>query len=152
MFTVNRKDGASKYIDTEGTHLVSIAKCEAILDGKGREIVTVTFKRQDGAAITDRFINQENVWWRVNSLVAATDHNVPDGTQVDFLGVKGSFLEFLTAMIGLELAIVTKFEDYTAKDGTPKKAVRVRSFRNANTVKPVSDLAGEEDAGEAAPW
>jgi hypothetical protein len=61
-------------------------------------------------------------------------------------------LEFLNAMIGLDLAIVTKFEEYTAKDGTPKRAVRVRSFRNAKTVTPPPDLSGEEDAGEVAPW
>lgn len=150
MFTVNRKDAGSKYIDTEDTHVVSVSKVEGALDNKGREVAKVTFKRHDGATIQDRFLNQENVWWRVNSLVAATDHNVPDGTTVDFLGVKGSFFEFLTGMVGLELAIVTKFEEYTTAAGETKKAVRVRQFKTAK-VEP-TNLDGEEDAGNAVPW
>lgn len=151
MFTVNRKEAGSKYIDTEGTHVVTIAKVEGALDAKGREVATITFKRHDGAAITDRFINQENVWWRVNALVAATDHNVPDGTTIDFLGKKGSFFEFLTGMVGLELAITTKAEEYVAKTGETKKAMRVRTFKSSKLAPP-PDLSTEEDAGNAMPW
>jgi len=78
--------------------------------------------------VSDRFINQENVWFRVNQLVVATKHNVPDGTQVDFLGVKGSYANFLRAMIGLELVITTKFEEYKS-NGETKQMLRVRSLK-----------------------
>jgi hypothetical protein len=108
MFQVNRKDAGGRYIDAEGEYTVTLTKVEENLDPKGREVCKLTFTTGDGASITDRFINQENVWFRVNQLVAATNHNVPDGTQVDFLGVKGSYANFLKSMIGLELVITTR--------------------------------------------
>lgn len=105
MYSVNRKDTGGRYIDADGDYTAIVAKVEETLDAKGREVCYVTFKTEDGASITDRFINQENVWFRVNQLVAATKHNVPDGTQVDFLGTKGSYASFLKTMIGLELRL-----------------------------------------------
>ena len=140
MFQVNRKDAGGRYIDSEGDFIVTLVKVEENLDPKGREVCKLTFKTDDGASITDRFINQENVWFRVNQLVAATNHNVPDGTQVDFLGVKGSYAEFLKAMIGLPLVITTKFEEYES-NGEKKKAVRLKSMKAA---PPTGDDAGEE--------
>lgn len=128
MFQVNRKEASGRYIDSEGDFTVTIAKVEESLDTKGREVCKVTFKTDDGATINDRFINQENVWFRVNQLVAATNHNVPDGTQVDFLGVKGSYANFLKAMIGLELVITTKFEEYE-QNGEKRKAVRLKNMK-----------------------
>ncbi len=129
MFQVNRKEAAGgRYIDTEGDFQVTLIKVEENLDPKGREVCKLTFRTEDGASISDRFLNQESVWWRVNSLVAATNHNVPDGTQVDFLGVKGSYANFLKSMIGLELIITTRFEDYES-NGEKKKAVRLKNMK-----------------------
>ena len=140
MFQVNRKEAAGgRYIDSEGDFIVTLVKVEENLDPKGREVCKLTFKTDDGASITDRFINQENVWFRVNQLVAATNHNVPDGTQVDFLGVKGSYANFLKAMIGLSLVITTKFEEYES-NGEKKKAVRLKNMK----VVPTGDDAGDE--------
>ena len=140
MFQVNRKEAAGgKYIDSEGDFIVTLVKVEENLDPKGREVCKLTFKTDDGASITDRFINQENVWFRVNQLVAATNHNVPDGTQVDFLGVKGSYANFLKAMIGLSLVITTKFEEYES-NGEKKKSVRLKNMKPV----PASDDGGDE--------
>ena len=136
MFQVNRKDAGGRYIDAEGDFTVTLAKVEENLDSKGREVCKLTFKTEDGASITDRFINQENVWFRVNQLVAATNHNVPDGRQFDFLGVKGSYANFLKAMIGLELVITTKFEEYES-NGEKKKAVRLKAMKPV--AKPDAD-------------
>lgn len=139
MFQVNRKDAGGKYIDSEGDFTVTLVKVEESLDPKGREVCKLTFKTDDGASITDRFINQENVWFRVNQLVVATNHNVPDGTQVDFIGVRGSYANFLKAMIGLTLVITTKFEEYES-NGEKKRAVRLKA------MKPVpSDVGGSEE-------
>jgi hypothetical protein len=143
MFQVNRKDAGGKYIDSEGDFIVTLAKVEENLDPKGREVCKLTFKTDEGASITDRFINQENVWFRVNQLVAATNHNVPDGTQVDFLGVKGSYADFLRQMIGLPLVITTKFEEYESSSGEKKKAVRLKNMKQ---------IPASEDAGEEKPF
>lgn len=145
MFEVNRKDAGGRYIDAEGDFTVTLVKVEENLDPKGREVCKLTFKTEDGASITDRFINQENVWFRVNQLVAATNHNVPDGTQVDFLGVKGSYANFLKAMIGLELVITTKFEEYES-NGEKKRAVRLKN------MKPVAKTNDDVDDGDEKPF
>ena len=137
MFKVNRKDAGSNYINAEGEYTVTVMKVEENLDVKGREVCKVTFATDDGASITDRFINQENTWFRVNQLVAATNHNVPDGTEVDFLGTKGSFANFLKAMIGLQLGIVTRFEEYEF-NGEKKKTLRLKG------MKAVAPVAAEE--------
>ena len=141
MFQVNRKDAGGRYIDSEGDFIVTLVKVEENLDPKGREVCKLTFKTDDGASITDRFLNQENTWFRVNQLVAATNHNVPDGTQVDFLGVKGSYAEFLKAMIGLPLVITTKFEEYES-NGEKKKAIRLK---NMKAVPTADDAGGGDD-------
>ncbi len=73
----------------------------------------------------------------MNQLVAATNHNVPDGTEVDFLGTKGSFANFLKAMIGLQLGIVTRFEEYEF-NGEKKKTLRLKG------MKAVAPVAAEE--------
>ena len=137
MFKVNRKDAGSNYINAEGEYTVTVMKVEENLDVKGREVCKVTFATDEGASITDRFINQENTWFRVNQLVAATNHNVPDGTEVDFLGSKGSFANFLKAMIGLQLGIVTRFEEYEF-NGEKKKTLRLKG------MKAVTPVAAEE--------
>jgi len=137
MFKVNRKDAGSNYINAEGEYTVTVMKVEENLDVKGREVCKVTFATDEGASITDRFINQENTWFRVNQLVAATNHNVPDGTEVDFLGTKGSFANFLKAMIGLQLGIVTRFEEYEF-NGEKKKTLRLKA------MKPLAPAAPEE--------
>lgn len=137
MFKVNRKDAGSNYINAEGEYTVTVMKVEENLDVKGREVCKVTFATDEGANITDRFINQENTWFRVNQLVAATNHNVPDGTEVDFLGTKGSFANFLKAMIGLQLSIVTRFEEYEF-NGEKKKTLRLKA------MKPLATAALEE--------
>ena len=137
MFQVNRKDAGGRYIDAEGEYTVTVIKVEENLDVKGREVCKVTFATDEGASITDRFINQENTWFRVNQLVAATNHNVPDGTEVDFLGSKGSFANFLKAMIGLQLGIVTRFEEYEF-NGEKKKTLRLKG------MKAVAPVAAEE--------
>ena len=137
MFQVNRKDAGGKYIDSEGDFIVTLVKVEENLDPKGREVCKVTFATDDGASIADRFINQENVWFRVNQLVAATNHNVPDGTEVDFLGVKGSYANFLRSMIGLELVITVKSRKYE-QNGENKTAFDVKS------MKPVAASESEE--------
>jgi hypothetical protein len=137
MFKVNRKDAGSNYINAEGEYTVTVMKVEENLDVKGREVCKVTFATDEGASITDRFINQENTWFRVNQLVAATNHNVPDGTEVDFLGTKGSFANFLKAMIGLQLGIVTRFEEYEF-NGEKKKTLRLKG------MKAVAPVAAEE--------
>ena len=134
MFQVNRKDAGGRYIDAEGEYTVTPTKVEENLDPKGREVCKLTFTTGDGASITDRFINQENVWFRVNQLVAATNHNVPDGTQVDFLGVKGSYANFLKSMIGLELAITVRSEEYEY-NGEKKKTLRLKGMK---AVAPVA--------------
>lgn len=133
MFTVNRKDAGSNYINAEGEYIVTVTKVEESLDAKGREVCKVTFVTDDGSSISDRFINQENVWFRVNQLVAATNHNVPDGTEVDFLGKKGSYAAFLRSMIGLELVITVRSEDYEV-NGEKKKTVRVKGMRAVDQV------------------
>jgi hypothetical protein len=138
MFKVNRKDAGSNYINAEGEYTVTVMKVEENLDVKGREVCKVTFATDEGASITDRFINQENTWFRVNQLVAATNHNVPDGTEVDFLGTKGSFANFLKAMIGLQLGIVTRFEEYEF-NGEKKKTLRLKA------MKPVVSTATAEE-------
>ena len=138
MFKVNRKDAGSNYINAEGEYTVTVIKVEENLDVKGREVCKVTFATDEGASITDRFINQENTWFRVNQLVAATNHNVPDGTEVDFLGTKGSFANFLKAMIGLQLGIVTRFEEYEF-NGEKKKTLRLKA------MKPVVSTATPEE-------
>lgn len=138
MFKVNRKDAGSNYINAEGEYTVTVMKVEENLDVKGREVCKVTFATDEGASITDRFINQENTWFRVNQLVAATNHNVPDGTEVDFLGTKGSFANFLKAMIGLQLGIVTRFEEYEF-NGEKKKTLRLKA------MKPVVSTAAPEE-------
>ena len=137
MFKVNRKDAGSNYINAEGEYTVTVMKVEENLDVKGREVCKVTFATDEGASITDRFINQENTWFRVNQLVAATNHNVPDGTEVDFLGIKGSFANFLKAMIGLQLGIVTRFEEYEF-NGEKKRTLRLKG------MKAVAPVAAEE--------
>ena len=135
MFKVNRKDAGSNYINAEGEYTVTVIKVEENLDVKGREVCKVTFATDEGASITDRFINQENTWFRVNQLVAATNHNVPDGTEVDFLGTKGSFANFLKAMIGLQLGIVTRFEEYEF-NGEKKKTLRLKGMKAVAPVAP----------------
>ena len=135
MFTVNRKDAGSNYINAEGEYTVTVTKVEESLDAKGREVCKVTFVTEDGSSISDRFINQENVWFRVNQLVAATNHNVPDGTEVDFLGKKGSYAAFLRSMIGLELAITVGIEEYE-ENGEKKKAYRVKKMKAAAPLLP----------------
>ena len=135
MFKVNRKDAGSNYINAEGEYTVTVMKVEENLDVKGREVCKVTFATDEGASITDRFINQENTWFRVNQLVAATNHNVPDGTEVDFLGTKGSFANFLKAMIGLQLGIVTRFEEYEF-NGEKKKTLRLKGMKAVAPVAP----------------
>lgn len=135
MFKVNRKDAGSNYINAEGEYTVTVIKVEENLDVKGREVCKVTFATDEGASITDRFINQENTWFRVNQLVAATNHNVPDGTEVDFLGTKGSFANFLKAMIGLQLSIVTRFEEYEF-NGEKKKTLRLKAMKPLATAAP----------------
>jgi hypothetical protein len=72
MFQVNRRDAGGRYIDAEGDYTVTVAKVEETLDAKGREVCKVTFKTEDGASITDRMINQENVWFRVNQMEPST--------------------------------------------------------------------------------
>jgi hypothetical protein len=134
MFKVNRKDAGGSYINAEGEYTVTVMKVEETLDAKGREVCKVTFATDDGASIADRFINQENVWFRVNQLVAATNHNVPDGTEVDFLGVKGSYANFLRGMIGLELAIVVRAEEYES-NGEKKKAFRIKTMKAIATTE-----------------
>jgi hypothetical protein len=134
MFKVNRKDAGGSYINAEGEYTVTVMKVEETLDAKGREVCKVTFATDDGASIADRFINQENVWFRVNQLVAATNHNVPDGTEVDFLGVKGSYANFLRGMIGLELAIVVRAEEYES-NGEKKKAYRIKAMKAIATTE-----------------
>ena len=135
MFKVNRKDAGSNYINAEGEYTVTVIKVEENLDVKGREVCKVTFATDEGASITDRFINQENTWFRVNQLVAATNHNVPDGTEVDFLGIKGSFANFLKSMIGLELVITTRFEEYEY-NGEKKKTLRLKGMKAVTPVAP----------------
>lgn len=135
MFTVNRKDAETNYINAEGEYIVTVTKVEESLDAKGREVCKVRFVTDDGLSITDRFINQENVWFRVNQLVAATNHNVPDGTEVDFLGKKGSYAAFLRSMIGLELAITVGSEEYE-ENGEKKKAYRVKKMKAAAPLAP----------------
>ena len=130
MFKVNRKDAGGSYINAEGEYTVTVMKVEETLDAKGREVCKVTFATEDGSSIADRFINQENVWFRVNQLVAATNHNVPDGTEVDFLGVKGSYASFLRSMIGLELAITVRAEEYES-NGEKKKTYRIKNMKAA---------------------
>jgi hypothetical protein len=110
-------------------------KVEETLDAKGREVCKVTFATEDGSSIADRFINQENVWFRVNQLVAATNHNVPDGTEVDFLGKKGSYANFLKSMIGLELTIIVRAEEYDL-NGEKKKAYRIKAMKPAVATAP----------------
>ena len=139
MFAVNRKDAGGRYIDAEGDYTVTVAKVEETLDAKGREVCKVTFRTDDGASITDRFINQENVWFRVNQLVAATKHNVPDGTQVDFLGTKGSYAAFLKTMIGLELLITARSEEYQV-NGETKKTLRIKNMREV----PIAEVDGDD--------
>ena len=134
MFKVNRKDAGGSYINAEGEYTVTVMKVEETLDAKGREVCKVTFATEDGSSIADRFINQENVWFRVNQLVAATNHNVPDGTEVDFLGVKGSYANFLRGMIGLELAIVVRAEEYES-NGEKKKAFRIKTMKAIATTE-----------------
>ena len=134
MFKVNRKDAGGSYINAEGEYTVTVMKVEETLDAKGREVCKVTFATDDGASIADRFINQENVWFRVNQLVAATNHNVPDGTEVDFLGVKGSYANFLRGMIGLELAITVRAEEYES-NGEKKKAFRIKTMKAIATTE-----------------
>ena len=145
MFQVNRKDAGNRYIDAEGDYVVTLAKVEENLDAKGREVCKVTFKTEDGASVSDRFINQESVWWRVNQLVAATDHNVPDGTQVDFAGTKGAYANFLRAMIGLSLVVTLKFEEYQS-NGETKRTLRVRNMKPASAAaKPSDNDVGDGD-------
>jgi len=133
MFKVNRKDAGGSYINAEGEYTVTVMKVEETLDAKGREVCKVTFATDDGASIADRFINQENVWFRVNQLVAATNHNVPDGTEVDFLGVKGSYANFLRGMIGLELVITVRAEEYES-NGEKKRAYRIKNMKAISTA------------------
>lgn len=135
MFKVNRKDAGSNYINAEGEYTVTVTKVEESLDAKGREVCKVTFVTDDGSSISDRFINQENVWFRVNQLVAATNHDVPDGTEVDFLGKKGSYAAFLRSMIGLELAITVRGEEYEV-NGEKKKAYRVKNMKASAQLLP----------------
>lgn len=144
MFQVNRKDAANRYLDAEGDYVVTLAKVEESLDNKGREVCKLTFKTDDGASVSDRFINQESVWWRVNSLVAATDHNVPDGTQVDFAGTKGAYANFLRAMIGLSLVVTLKFEEYQS-NGETKRTLRIRNMKQVVANAAASgDVDGED--------
>lgn len=138
MFKVNRKDAGSNYINAEGEYTVTVTKVEENLDPKGREVCKVTFTTEDGASVADRFLNQENTWFRVNQLVAATNHNVADGTEVDFLGKKGSYANFLKSMIGLELVIVVRAEEYEL-NGEKKKTYRVK------TMKAVAPSATSEE-------
>lgn len=141
MFKVNRKEASARYIDAEGEYTVAIHKIEETLDTKGRELVTVTYKTDDGASINDRFINQESVWWRVNALVAATNPEIPDNTEVDFANKRGAFGEFIAQMLGHRLNIVCKYEEYT-KDGEVKKILRVKNLKQVPQAKP---NAGDPD-------
>jgi hypothetical protein len=133
MFKVDRKAAEITRIETEGEHEVTVHKVEEQLDSRGREIALVTFRTDSGGLLTDRFLNQESVWWRVNALVSATDAPIDDGTEVDFAGKRGSFAEFISAMIGLRLVIVTRFEEYQ-KDGETKRILKVRGMKKAKTV------------------
>ena len=65
---------------------------------------------------------------------------MPDGTQVDFLGVKGSYANFLKSMIGLELAITTRFEEYEY-NGEKKKTLRLKGMK---AVAPVASDTEEK--------
>ena len=125
MFAVNRKDAGGRYIDAEGDYTVTVSKVEETLDAKGREVCKVTFKTEDGASITDRYINQENVWFRV--------------TQVDFLGTKGSYAAFLKTMIGLELLITARSEEYQV-NGETKKTLRIKNMREV----PIAEVDADD--------
>ena len=138
MFKVNRKEASARYIDAEGEYTVAIHKIEETLDSKGRELVTITYKTDDGASINDRFINQDTVWWRVNALVAATNPDIPDNTEVDFANKRGSFAEFIAKMLGLRLNIVVKSEEYT-KDGEKKSILRVKTLKQVPQTNTDSD-------------
>ena len=75
----------------------------------------------------------------VNQLVAATRHNVPDGTQVDFLGTKGSYAAFLKTMIGLELLITARSEEYQV-NGETKKTLRIKNMREV----PIAEVDADD--------
>lgn len=133
MFKVDRKAAEVTRIETEGEHEVTIHKVEEQLDQRGREVALVTFRTDSGGILTDRFLNQESVWWRVNALVSATDAPINDGTEVDFAGKRGSFAEFIGSMIGLRLVIVTRFDEYQ-KDGETKRILKVRGMKKPKAV------------------
>jgi hypothetical protein len=72
-------------------------------------------------------------------LVAATKHNVPDGTEYDFLGVKGSYAAFLKSMTGLELLITARSEEYMV-NGETKKTLRIKNMREV----PIAEVDGDD--------
>ena len=151
MFEINRKDAGGRYIDAEGDHLVTVSKVEENLDAKGREVCKVTFKTDDGATINDRFINQENLWFRINQMVVATRHNVPDGAKYDFTGVKGSYAAFLRSMIGLDLIITVKPEEYQL-NGETKKAMRIKRMKASDGVVKAAVVSDNDGAADEIPF
>lgn len=132
MFKVDRKAAAGAFIETPGTYLVAVDSVEEKITPKGDEVAVVKFKDDaTGNTIRDDFYNTAKSHWRVNSLIAATGVEIPDGTEIDF-EKRGTFVKFFgETFVGKTLTIVVGKEDYTAKDGTAKSIAKVKSLKPA---------------------
>lgn len=132
MFKVDRKAAAGAFIETPGTYLVAVDSVEEKITPKGDEVAVVKFKDDaTGNTIRDDFYNTPKAHWRVNSLIAATGVEIPDGTEIDFEN-RGTFVKFFgETFVGKTLSIVVGKEDYTAKDGTAKSVAKVKSLKPA---------------------
>jgi hypothetical protein len=84
-------------------------------------------------------------------MVVATRHNVPDGAKYDFTGVKGSYAAFLRSMIGLDLIITVKPEEYQL-NGETKKAMRIKRMKASDGVVKAAVVSDNDGATDEIPF
>lgn len=144
MFKVDRKAAAGSFIDIPGTYVVAVHGVEAKISQKGDEVAVVTYKDDiTGHTIRDDFYNTVKSHWRVNSLIVATESDLPEGQEIDF-EKREVFAKFIAdTFIGKTLSIVVVKEEYE-KNGEKKSICKVKS------LKPIVKAADE--TGDHLPY
>jgi hypothetical protein len=126
MFKVDRASAIAKPFPAAGKYEVSVVKVEEAITTKGEDQVILTLRNEDGCVVSDRFLNRESVYWRVNALLAATNLEIPEGTEIDF-SKRGQFGEFLSRFVGEKVGIQLEEESYF-KEGETKTVLKVKRY------------------------
>ena len=96
---------------------------------RGETRVRLKFETDAGTA-TDDYINAENLWWKLNVLLAAADPEgklipVTDGAGLDF-SKNQNFIAFLKHFDGKRITFAHYEETFTKRDGTQGTSWRAR--------------------------